>query len=91
MCCRYRSLHSGHLRGHIRNTPDWVRRSIRLSLSLMIFGLLGHSIHYPGQWATEVSKSFNWAAITCVVVTAPLIGKVKPHLYTLFFVFLSDT
>ena len=71
----YESLHTGHLRGHIRNTPDWVRRSIRLSLSLVIFGLLGHSIHYPGQWSSEVSKSFNWAAITCVVVTAPLIGK----------------
>lgn len=71
----HRTLHTGHLRGHLRNTPDWVRRSIRLSICLVTFGLLGHTVHYPGFWAAEVSKSFNWAAITCIVVTAPLIGK----------------
>ncbi|GAX83155.1 hypothetical protein CEUSTIGMA_g10581.t1 [Chlamydomonas eustigma] len=61
----------------LSNVPDWVRRSIRLSLCLMLFGLLSHAINYPDGLAKELQKSFNWAAITCTVVTAPLIGKVS--------------
>ena len=55
----------------LRNTPDWLRRSIRLSLCLILFGLLGHAITFPPAWGSdlqdEVKQACNWAAITCVV------------------------
>ena len=55
----------------LRNTPDWLRRGIRLSLCLTLFGLLGHAIEYPPEWGanlqSEVKQACNWAAITCIV------------------------
>ncbi|GLC56641.1 hypothetical protein PLESTB_001129800 [Pleodorina starrii] len=59
--------------------PDWQRRAARLSLALMFFGLLGHCVTFPPGYASLASnfrQSCNWAAITCIVVTAPVIGKV---------------
>ncbi|KAL6765926.1 Fusaric acid resistance protein-like-domain-containing protein [Haematococcus lacustris] len=60
----------------MRSTPDWIRRSVRLSLALSFFGLMGHTVHWHPEYADKIKQSCNWAAITCVVVTAPLIGKV---------------
>eukprot|EP00798_Chlamydomonas_sp_ICE-L_P030402 gene30402-35407_t len=63
----------------LRSTPDWIRRSIRLSSCLIIFGLLGHALILQGASShivDEIKKASNWAAITCVVVSSPLIGKV---------------
>ena len=55
----------------LRNTPDWLRRGIRLSLCLTLFGLFGHAIEYPPAWGanlqSEVKQACNWAAITCIV------------------------
>eukprot|EP00198_Chlamydomonas_reinhardtii_P008113 XP_001697450.1 predicted protein [Chlamydomonas reinhardtii] len=59
--------------------PDWQRRATRLSIAVCFFGMLGHSIPFPPEHAalaTSFRQSCNWAAITSIVVTAPLIGKV---------------
>ncbi|GAX75211.1 hypothetical protein CEUSTIGMA_g2655.t1 [Chlamydomonas eustigma] len=63
----------------LSNTPDWIRRAIRLSVCFVLFGLLAHAIDYPDNYglAKELHTTFSWAAITCTVVTAPLIGKVS--------------
>ncbi|GFR45688.1 hypothetical protein Agub_g7103 [Astrephomene gubernaculifera] len=63
----------------MNKVPDWHRRATRLSISLVFFGLLGHSVKFPADQQTlalNFRQSCNWAAITCIVVTAPLIGKV---------------
>ncbi|GIL77400.1 hypothetical protein Vretifemale_6863 [Volvox reticuliferus] len=59
--------------------PDWTRRATRLSISLIFFGILGHCAKFSPEhqvFASNFRQSCNWAAITCIVVTAPLIGKV---------------
>ncbi|KXZ48693.1 hypothetical protein GPECTOR_26g596 [Gonium pectorale] len=45
----------------------------------MFFGMLGHIVNFGPEHAVLSSnfrQSCNWAAITCIVVTAPVIGKV---------------
>lgn len=60
-----------HIETKLRSTPDWLRRGIRLSLALILFGLLGHAISFPPTWGTnlqsEVKQACNWASITCIV------------------------
>ncbi|EFJ48876.1 hypothetical protein VOLCADRAFT_90583 [Volvox carteri f. nagariensis] len=59
--------------------PDWTRRAARLSIAVIFFGILGHCAQFPPEYqmfASNFRQSCNWAAITCIVVTAPLIGKV---------------
>ncbi|GLI59386.1 hypothetical protein VaNZ11_001252 [Volvox africanus] len=59
--------------------PDWTRRATRLSIALVFFGILGHCAKFSPEhqvFASNFRQSCNWAAITCIVVTAPLIGKV---------------
>ena len=63
----------GHVDMALKSTPDWLRRGIRLSLCLVLFGMLGHAIEFPTSWGaslnTEVKQACNWAAITCIVST----------------------
>lgn len=59
--------------------PDWVRRGVRLAVSLPFFTMLGYGILVPlgnFPYKNEFRQSCTWAAITSVVVTAPLTGKV---------------
>ncbi len=54
--------------------------AVAQSTCLIFFGLLGHAVVFPPAWTTfqsELKQAANWAAITCIVVTAPLIGKVS--------------
>ncbi|KAG2489868.1 hypothetical protein HYH03_011670 [Edaphochlamys debaryana] len=67
------------IRLDITKVPDWQRRATRLGLAMLFFGLLGHCLQWSPEQHTladNFQKSCNWAAITCIVVTAPLIGKV---------------
>ena len=68
---RFPTEHLGRMEIRLKSTPDWLRRGIRLSIALVLFGLLGHAIQFPATWGaslqSEVKQACNWAAITCIV------------------------
>ncbi|KAL6760710.1 hypothetical protein V8C86DRAFT_3190339 [Haematococcus lacustris] len=67
-------------RVHTSSIPDWVRRGIRLFIALFLFGLLGHGLWappgFPKAYLDELVRSSAWAGVTCIMLTAPLIGRV---------------
>lgn len=65
----------------MRRPQPHVQRGIRLAIAVFIACVVGYGVilpqggvhdHYAKQWI----QSFKWCAITCVVVSAPVIGKV---------------
>ena len=49
----------------LQNTPDWLRRGIRLSLSVTLFGLLGHSIILPASWGANLQSEVKQVTPMC--------------------------
>ncbi|KAK9843259.1 hypothetical protein WJX74_009376 [Apatococcus lobatus] len=61
--------------------PDYVQRAIRLGTAVFIAASIGFELispelglhlDYPRQW----TQACKWAAITCIVINAPVLGKV---------------
>ncbi|GFH33705.1 uncharacterized protein HaLaN_33113, partial [Haematococcus lacustris] len=64
----------------ISSIPDWLRRGIRLFIALLFFGTIGYELWtppgFPKDYLDELVRSSAWASVTCIVVNAPLIGRV---------------
>ncbi|KAL3144934.1 hypothetical protein ABBQ32_003441 [Trebouxia sp. C0010 RCD-2024] len=66
----------------MRRPRPHVQRGIRLALAVLVACVLGYGVVLPrgisihDHYATQWMQSFKWCAITCVVVSAPVIGKV---------------
>ena len=60
-----------HIEKSFHSTPDWLRRGIRLSLALIIFGLLGHAITFPEAWGTRLQSEVKQVTRMSSICTSP--------------------
>ncbi|KAK9806935.1 hypothetical protein WJX72_007993 [[Myrmecia] bisecta] len=61
--------------------PDHLQRAVRLGVTVFIACVVGYGIVAPeagiyDEYPDEIAQAAKWSAITAVVVSAPVIGKV---------------